>query len=581
MTDEGEPYQSVDMEKEDFSLTVEQVIDLEAEKKKFIEPFKLNGGRLFHTKVLCDANHIYWLFDAHHIIFDGTSLNTIIRDVETAFNGGALAPEEMSMRELALAEAEMRKTPAFEEGKQWYAQNFDCGDTFTQLIPDLEGTERSEASMVRVLNIDKEKVEEFCKANGIYKNTLFTAAYAYLLAKYNNEHESLFTTVYNGRTEPKFQHSVGMTVKTVPIYSKFTDETTVLDFLKANQEQMEGCRKHELYAYTDLMADLNLQSNSMFAWQGEMIGGTQLMGKPMQTIQLRNFTLEVPFCLTAYTVGNQYHARAEYSSNAYSETMIAQFMESYEAVLEGFLSQTCLRDIDICTKSQCDVLDSFNQTDMPYDDTKTIVSLFRQQAKATPDKTAVVFKDKQFTYAELDEISERIASYIASKGLGLEDVVAILIARSEWMVIASLGVLKAGCAYQPLDPSYPAERLNFMMKDTASKLLIADEELCSIVDEYKGEVLFTKDIEKLKDSMDHDEPKPESLFTLIYTSGSTGVPKGCQLEHRNVVAFSHMHQRALHIEADSRIGAYASFGFDACLLELWPPLIVGATVYNS
>ena len=579
LSDGGEPIQTIDLEKEEFSLSVEQVTEIEAEKQKFIEPFKLYGGRLFHAKVMRDAEHVYWFIDLHHIISDGSSLNIIIRDVETAYNGGTLAPEEMSMQEYALAEAEMRKTPAFEEDKQWYAQNFDCGDTFTQLIPDLEGTERHEANMVRVLNIDKGKVEEFCKANGIYKNTLFTTAYAYLLAKYNNEHESLFTTVYNGRTEPKLQHSVGMTVKTLPVYAKFTDETTVLDFLKDNQEQMEGCRKHELYAYTDLMTDLNLQSNSMFAWQGEMIGSTQLMGKPMQTIQLRNFTLEVPFCLTAYTVGDQYHARAEYNSNKYSEALIAQFMESYEAVLEGFLGQTCLRDIDICTKSQCDVLDSFNQTDNPYDDTQTVVSLFRRQAKATPEKTAVVFKDKRFTYAELDEMSDHIASYIASKGLGLEDVVAILIARSEWMVIASLGVLKAGCAYQPLDPSYPAERLNFMMKDTASKLLIADEELCSIVDEYKGEVLFTKDIEKLKDSKEHDEPKPESLFTLIYTSGSTGVPKGCQLEHRNVVAFSQMHQHALLVEADSRIGAYASFGFDACLLELWPPLIVGATVY--
>ena len=547
VTGDGEPFQSVDMGKEDFSLTVEQVTDLEAEKQKFIEPFNLYDGRLFHTKVMRDADHIYWFWDMHHIIGDGVSLDVVLHDVETSYNGGTLAPEEMSMRELALAEAEMRKTPAFEEGKQWYAKNFDCGDTFTQLIPDLEGTERSEANMVRALNIDKGKVEDFCKANGIYKNTLFTAAYAYLLAKFNNEQESLFTTVYNGRTEPKFQHSIGMTVKTLPVYAKFTDETTVLDFLKANQEQMEGCRKHDIYAYTDLMTDLNLQSNSMFAWQGEMIGGTQLMGKPMQTIQLRNFTLGVPFCLTAYTVGNQYHARAEFSSNAYSETLIAQFMESYEAVLEGFLTETNLRDINITTASQVELLDNFNQNELPYDTTQTIVSLFRRQAKATPDKTAVVFKDKQFTYAELDEMSDRIASYIASKGLGLEDVVAILIARSEWMAIVSLGVLKAGCAYQPLDPSYPAERLNFMMKDTASKLLIADEELCSILDEYKGEVLFTKDIEKLKDSKGHDEPKPESLFTLIYTSGSTGVPKGCQLEHRNVVAFCHMNKHARHI----------------------------------
>ena len=248
VTDDGEPFQSVDMEKENFSLSVEQVLDLEAEKQKFIEPFKLYGGRLFHTKVMRDADHIYWLFDMHHIISDGTSYNVIIRDVETAYNGGTLAPEEMSMRELALAEAEMRKTPAFEEGKQWYAQNFDCGDTFTQLLPDREIPGQSDAHLVRILNIDMDRVNAFCKDNDIKKSTLFTAAYAYLLAKYNNEQESLFNTVYNGRTEPKFQHSVGMTVKTLPVYSKFTDETTVLDFMKANQEQMDGSRKHDLYS---------------------------------------------------------------------------------------------------------------------------------------------------------------------------------------------------------------------------------------------------------------------------------------------------------------------------------------------
>ncbi|MBO7493556.1 MAG: amino acid adenylation domain-containing protein [Bacteroidales bacterium] len=580
LSDEGEPLQTIDTDEvSSFRFQVSSFTDIETEKREFIQPFKLYGGRLFHTKVMRDEEHIYWFFDMHHIISDGTSYNIIIYDVEKAYNGVALAPEEMSMQEFALAEAEMRKTPAFEEGKQWYAQNFDCGDTFTQLMPDLEIPEHTDAHKLRILGTDMDRVDAFCKTNGIKKSTFFTSAYSFLLAKYNNEHESLFATVFNGRTEQKFQHSVGMTVKTLPVYAKFTDETTVLDFLKAGEEQMIGCRKHDLYSYTDMMTDLNLQINTTFAWHGLILDYTELMGKPMEAIQLRKHNEGVSLYLMAFYVGKKYHIRAEYSSNEYSETLIDQFMESYEAVLEGFLSQTLLRDIDICTKSQCDLLDSFNQTDNPYDDTQTIVSLFRRQAKATPDKTAVVFKDKRFTYAEVDEISDRIASHIASKGLGLEDVVAILIARSEWMAIASLGVLKAGCAYQPLDPTYPKERLSFMMQDTASKLLIADEELCSILDEYKGEVLLTKDIENLKESKELAGPKPESLFTLIYTSGSTGVPKGCQLEHRNMVAFSHMHQHALHIEADSRIGAYASFGFDACLLELWPPLIVGATVY--
>ena len=582
VNDEGEPFQSIDLEKEEFGLAVEQVTDIEAEKQKFIEPFKLYGGRLFRTKLMRDGEHIYWLFDMHHIIGDGTSYNIIIHDVETAYNGGTLAPEEMSMQEFALAEAEMRKTPAFEEGKQWYAQNFDCGDTFTQLLPDLEIPERTDSHLVRVLDTDMARVDTFCKTNGIKKSTFFTAAYAYLLAKYNNDQESLFTTVYNGRTEPKFQHSVGMTVKTLPVYAKFTEETTVLDFLKAGQEQMDGCRKHDIYAYTDLMADLNLQTNSIFVWHGLLLDYTELMGKPMQAIQLCNNTLEVSFYLMAFYVGNQYHLRAEYKSNEYSETMISQFMESYEATLEGFLSQTNLRDIDICTKSQCALLDNFNQTDKELDMNATIVSKFREQVAKTPENIAVVYKDKRFTYRELDEISDRIAAYIHGKGLHEEDVVSVLIPRCEWMPIVSIGVLKAGCAYQPLDPTYPSERLNFMMEDASVKLLIADPELRGIVDHYTGDVLSINDIPQLPApniDLTACMPKAESLFIMLYTSGTTGTPKGCQLVHSNLVAFCEWYHRRFNLTSGCKVTAYASYGFDANMMETYPCLTSGATLY--
>ena len=275
VNEEGEPFQSIDMkEVEEFNgievLEFQRTCDLETEKQTFLQPFQLCGGRLFHVRVMRDAEHIYWFFDMHHIIGDGTTLNVMLHDVETVYGGGTLVPEEVTMQEVALAEAEMRQSPAFGEAKHWYAQNFDCGDTFTPLIPDLEDAP-SEADQVRNIGISREEVENFCKANGIYKTTLFTAAYAYLLAKFNNEQESLFTTVYNGRTDKRFLHSVGMTVKTLPVYAKFTDETSVSDFLKAVQKQMTGCREHDIYAYSDLMEDLNLQSNSMFAWRGEML----------------------------------------------------------------------------------------------------------------------------------------------------------------------------------------------------------------------------------------------------------------------------------------------------------------------
>ncbi|MBO4891416.1 MAG: amino acid adenylation domain-containing protein [Prevotella sp.] len=579
LDDSGDPLQTIDPN-ETFELSVETVADIEAVKPSLIVPFDIYEDRLFHICLLKDAEHYYFFLDIHHIIGDGTTLKVMLGDVDKAYKGEPLDPEALTMAEVAIAEAELRKTPAFEEGKQWYARNFDCGDCFTQLMPDLEIAEHSEASLLRTLSVDMARVDAFCKENGVFKSNFFTTAYSYLLAKYNNEQESLFTTVYNGRTDKRFLHSVGMTVKTLPVYAKFDKETKVLDYLKAGQDQMSGCRQHDVYAFSDVVNDLGLQSNSMFAWHGMLFADEQLCGKPMKTVRLGNSTLEASLYLKAFILGGQYHVKAEYNSNEYSEALIAQFLESYEAVVEGFLSQTYLCEVDIATASQRTMLDSFNQTDVDYDDAQTIVSLFRRQAKATPEKVAVVYKDKRFTYAEVDEMSDRIAGYIASKGLGLEDVVSVLIPRCEWMPIASLGVLKAGCAYQPLDPSYPKERLNFMMQDAGAKLLIADKGLREIVDEYQGEVLLTKDLVSCATLPQQlAEPKPSSLFILLYTSGSTGVPKGCQLTHGNLVCFCHWYQRFYGLKPEHNVAAYASYGFDACMMDMYPALTCGATVH--
>ena len=581
LTDDGEPMQTIDMDNEHFELEIEDTTDIEKKAAELVRPFDIYNDRLFRIHLLRDDSHLYLFIDYHHLIVDGTSMSLLLHDINDAYNGKAVSGESMTLADVCAEEEALRLSPAFEEAKQWYAKNFDCNDTFTQLLPDREEPELKEASLLRTLSVDMDRVEQFCRDNGIFKSTLFTMAYAYLLAKFNNDQEALFNTVYNGRKTKQLAHTVGMFVKTLPVYAKFAADTTVLDYLKAGQEQTSGCREHDVYSFSDIMEDLKLQSNSMFAWHGMLFSDDEMGGKPMKARRIGNSTLDASLYLKAFILDGKYQIKAEYHANEYSEEIIAQFLESYKAVVEGFLSASLLSEVCISTPAQVAMLDTFNETDADYDDTQTIVSLFERQAQLTPQNIAVVYKDRQYTYAEVDAISSRIAAFVLSKGLKQEDVVSVLIPRCEWMAIVSLGVLKAGCAYQPLDPTYPKERLNFMMQDAGAKLLIADEQLRPIVDEYQGEVMLTKDIPQLADNPTPitQHPTPSSLFIMLYTSGSTGVPKGCQLTHANLVAFCNWYQRFYSLKPEHKVAAYASYGFDACMMDMYPALTCGASVH--
>ena len=587
LTDQGEPVQTID-DTETFSLQVEHIDDIEAAKKTMIQPFNIVDGRLFFIRLLRDKDHFYFFQNVHHTIFDGSSQGIMLADIEKAYNGEPLEAEQLTMAQLAVDEEKQRETAAFEEDKKWYADNFDCGDCYSPLLPDRDDKQFVDALLTRKMAVDMDRVDAFCKANGIFRSSVFTAAYSYLLAKYNNEQQALFSTLHNGRADKRCSHTVGMMVKTVPVYAKFDDDTRVHDFIKAGEEQMKGCRQHGLYNYSDALNDLGLQPATLFVWHGNTWGDRTFCGKPMELVFLRNSSREVSLYLKVVIKEGRFVVEAEYNGNEYSEALINQFMESYEAVVEGFLTEEYLRNVNIATMKQVEMLDSFNNTDRPYDDTQTVVSLFRRQAKATPDAEAVVFKDHRYTYAEVDDMSDRIAGYLMSKGLGVGDAVSIIIPRCEWMAIASIGILKAGCAYQPLDPSYPKERLNFMVKDADAKLLIADEELRDLVDEYQGDVLLTKEFSQLPSltaeansqlSTLNSQLSPSDRFILLYTSGSTGVPKGCQLTHGNLVCYCNWYWKYYDLKPEHKVAEYASYGFDVHQEGIYPPLTGGATVH--
>ena len=188
LDEEGNPLQVVD-DSETFTLTVEETADLDVDncQQDLIAPFNLYSDRLFRIRLLKDTKHYYLFIDYHHLIVDGTSMQVMLKDIDAAYAGKTLEPEAMTQIDVVKAEQEHLESPAFEEDKRWYAQNFDCGDTYTQLMPDLEIQEHAEAALLRTLDTSMERVDAFCQANGIFRSSLFTMAYAFLLAKFNNE----------------------------------------------------------------------------------------------------------------------------------------------------------------------------------------------------------------------------------------------------------------------------------------------------------------------------------------------------------------------------------------------------------
>ncbi|MCI3198125.1 AMP-binding protein, partial [Bacillus sp. HU-1818] len=194
----------------------------------------------------------------------------------------------------------------------------------------------------------------------------------------------------------------------------------------------------------------------------------------------------------------------------------------------------------------------------------TLHGLFTRQAALTPDRQAIHFANGSLTYRELDAYSNRLAVRLAAKGVTKESIVGILAERSPEMMIAVLAVLKAGGAYLPLDPAYPAGRLSYMLKDSGASLMLTQSGLT--VPDFSGGTLEV-DMVALVDGDTSEVPAGTSdggsLAYLIYTSGSTGQPKGVAVEHRQAVSFLTGMQRQFPLHKEDVIVLKTSFSFDA------------------
>ncbi|PEU18351.1 non-ribosomal peptide synthetase, partial [Bacillus wiedmannii] len=226
----------------------------------------------------------------------------------------------------------------------------------------------------------------------------------------------------------------------------------------------------------------------------------------------------------------------------------------------------------------------FNDTKFSYPKEKTIHQLFEEQVERTPENVAVVFEDKKLTYRELNEKSNQLAKLLKENDVGSEKIVGIMVERSVEMIVGIMAILKAGGAYLPIDPTYPTDRVKYILQDSQTKVLLTQDKLMKKVNFVETEDITSIDIhsEKLSSYETDNLPidnRSENLAYVIYTSGSTGKPKGVMIEHHSLINLCTWHNSYNEISETDKSASYASMSFDAFVWEVFPYLIIGSAIH--
>jgi len=545
----------------------------------------INAGPFCRALACWCSGKLQLILELHHMMTDGGSGRLLFRQLADSLSGKPVPDEEVDAFSLFEAEKRIFESPEHEAAEKYYEALLGGVETDSSLIPDYAETEDEvRYSRLYCMPFDTPADMDSLNGTGITKNTLFMAAFGYALAKMTGQENSLFTAAESGRNCRSVLNTQAMMVRTLPIVMHLDENEAGLPLLKSLQTQFYESIRHDSMSFPEMNKKYGVTSEVSFVYQSDMFVPYQ-SGSITGTFHIHDTghaSAKLNFMVFKELEG--FSLRIEYRTDLYSVETIRRLAELFLKSVDVMLSGAPLKDAELISDSDKALIKSFNDASvLDYDTSKTFVDIFRDVAKKYPEKTAVVYRDRSYTYAQVDALSDSIAAYILSLGIGRGQTVSVLIPRCEYMVIASIGVIKAGAVYEPMDPAYPCERLTFMHTDADTQLLIADRDMVSLLPEYKGAVLYTDEIPALPKAKPEElifcAPEAEDGYVLLYTSGTTGKPKGCLLCHRNLSAFIASHTETLKLSESSRMSFYPSYGFDAHMADLYPAMANGCTLY--
>ena len=563
-----------------FHVTRCETDDMEESLKEFVKPFDLKSGELVRATVFENADTKVLAFDAHHINFDGTTLSILLKEIEKCYDGRDIFEEKTSALDLSTYEELQRTTERYEEAKEYFDNLLGGIEVANDFPCDFEDKNEAKLNVCELdLKLEREKLLKFIKENGITENSLFLAAFSYVLAKYNGTDNSCVYVGENGRHTSMTFNTAGMLVKTLALPANLKGENNIVNFIRHLQETFRNSVRNDIYPFSELAGAYGLNNDFSFVYQSDSFTALNLNERKYPVTGLFNPDAMNKMTLMVFYTDGSYRLSFRYRADLYSEGVINAFADAYACAVKEFMSKELLKEVNLLSEEQEKLLDSF--CDCEYDlGEKMITDYFSEYVNSTPERDVVVCEGRHYTYGEAGKIADKIAQYIMSLGLKNNDSVGVLIPRNEWIVLASYGVLKAGCAYEPLDPSYPSERLTFMVENAAAQLLITTKELAGLIKDYRGNILFIEDIQNLPEATEIKvKHEWDDNVVLLYTSGTTGTPKGVQLTNKNAVAIALADIRLLGMTTDTVDACYASYGFDACFKDLVSIIACGGTIH--
>lgn len=542
-----------------------------------------------------DEQLIIWSF--HHIIMDGPSLCKIIDELDYYYS--SLCSDQNFT---------LKKVSSYKDYILWQKnQNFDVSKLFWKKYLN-EFTSPNQLSISTLPNshvliegnphiqFDRYLSEElsrllnqYAKDNRLTLNTVMQGMWAYLLSIYCNTLDVVFgLTVSTRPGEIKNVHSiVGPLINIVPFRVIIDKDTSVLKYFETLQNNLAYVIDHSFCPYIDIKKESEFTSNhifnSSFCFESQQ---RKELEKKLSSFYDIKFNAMTHYPLSIYITPEKcIELKINFNQNLYSQSNIDQLINHYINLLSN-LTQT--NDIPLkqlsCLNPQefNKIIKDWNQTDLLLPENTLFINVFEKQAQDNSKTTAIIYNNESISYEELNKQANQLAHRLQKLSIKTNDLVCICLDRTPAMLIAILGVLKAGSAYIPLDPDYPSDRLNYTIEDSKAAVLITSAKydqrihtsgVKKIIIDSEWDIISENSTDNLK-----HEIKAKDLAYVIYTSGSTGKPKGVMVHHLGF--FNYLYSATEIYGADKKCNApvQSSFAFDATITSLFLPLFTGGTV---